>query len=78
MVEVRALQHPPHGVKLVIEAVSIMKEIKPKKVPGEKVGTKVSFVYGARGEITGTHRTLDSAPCFVGMFGESQSYMLKW
>ncbi len=32
VVEVRALQRPPLGVKIVIEAVSIMKEIKPKKV----------------------------------------------
>nr|XP_021152153.1 dynein heavy chain 1, axonemal [Columba livia] len=39
--EVRAMQRPPPGVKLVIEAVCIMKEVKPKKVPGEKLGTKV-------------------------------------
>ncbi|KAI1890876.1 hypothetical protein AGOR_G00158120 [Albula goreensis] len=39
--EVRAMQRPPHGVKLVIEALCIMKGIKPKKVPGEKPGTKV-------------------------------------
>ena len=32
VVEVRALQRPPLGVKLVIDAVCIMKEIKPKKV----------------------------------------------
>ena len=32
VVEVRALQRPPLGVKLVIEAVCIMKEVKPKKV----------------------------------------------
>ncbi|KAM6980842.1 dynein axonemal heavy chain 1 [Aplochiton taeniatus] len=41
VVEVRAMQRPPHGVKLVIEAVCIMKGIKPKKVAGEKPGTKV-------------------------------------
>lgn len=35
------MQHPPVGVKLVIEAVCIMKEVKPKRVAGEKVGTKV-------------------------------------
>ena len=40
-VQVRALQHPPIGVKLVIEAVCIMKEVKPKKVAGEKLGVKV-------------------------------------
>lgn len=41
VVEVRALQRPPPGVKLVIEAVSIMKGVKAKKIAGEKVGTKV-------------------------------------
>ncbi|XP_076846923.1 dynein axonemal heavy chain 1 isoform X2 [Brachyhypopomus gauderio] len=41
VIEVRAMQRPPHGVKLVIEAVCIMKGIKPKKVAGEKPGTKV-------------------------------------
>lgn len=40
-VQVRAMQRPPQGVKLVIEAVCILKGIKPKKVPGEKPGTKV-------------------------------------
>lgn len=39
--QVRAMQRPPHGVKLVIEAVCIMRSIKPKKVAGEKPGTKV-------------------------------------
>ena len=39
--QVRALLHPPIGVKLVIEAVCIMKEVKPKKVAGDKPGVKV-------------------------------------
>ncbi|ERE91881.1 dynein heavy chain 1, axonemal-like protein [Cricetulus griseus] len=39
--EVRAMQRPPPGVKLVIEAVCIMKGIKPKKIPGDKPGSKV-------------------------------------
>ena len=46
VVEVRSLHNPPQGVKLVIEAVSIMKEVKPRKVPGEKVGAKVSWRQG--------------------------------
>uniref|UniRef100_A0A3Q3IZZ6 Dynein, axonemal, heavy chain 1 n=1 Tax=Monopterus albus TaxID=43700 RepID=A0A3Q3IZZ6_MONAL len=40
--EVRAMQRPPQGVKLVIEAVCIMNGIKPKKVPGDMPGTKVN------------------------------------
>nr|XP_009665828.1 PREDICTED: dynein heavy chain 1, axonemal [Struthio camelus australis] len=39
--EVRAMQRPPLGVKMVIEAVCIMKGIKPKRVAGEKLGSKV-------------------------------------
>ncbi|XP_049589438.1 dynein axonemal heavy chain 1 [Syngnathus scovelli] len=39
--EVRAMQRPPAGVKLVIEAVCIMRDVKPKKVPGEKPGSKI-------------------------------------
>lgn len=35
------MQRPPLGVKLVIEAVCIMKGVKPKKVAGEKPGTKI-------------------------------------
>lgn len=35
------MQHPPVGVKLVIEAVCIMKEVKPKKVAGDKPGVKI-------------------------------------
>jgi hypothetical protein len=37
VVEVRAMQHPPDGVRMVVEAVCILKNVKPKKVPGERV-----------------------------------------
>ncbi|KAF7658906.1 hypothetical protein LDENG_00006200 [Lucifuga dentata] len=39
--EVRVMQRPPQGVKLVIEAVCIMRGIKPKRIAGEKPGTKI-------------------------------------
>ncbi|XP_069062696.1 dynein axonemal heavy chain 1 [Pleurodeles waltl] len=39
--EVRAMQRPPVGVKLVIEAVCILRGIKPKKVQGDMPGSKV-------------------------------------
>ena len=35
------MTRPPPGVKLVMEAVCIMQGVKPKKVAGEKLGTKV-------------------------------------
>ncbi|XP_067287631.1 dynein axonemal heavy chain 1 isoform X1 [Pseudorasbora parva] len=47
VVEVRAMQRPPQGVKLVIEAVCILKGIKPKKVAGEKLGEKVDDYWDA-------------------------------
>ena len=37
VVEVRAMQRPPDGVRLVIEAVCIIKGVKPKRIPGDKV-----------------------------------------
>ena len=37
VVEVRAMTRPPEGVKMVMEAVCIMRSVKPKKVPGDKV-----------------------------------------
>lgn len=33
------MQRPPDGVKMVIEAVCIMKAIKPKRVAGDKVSS---------------------------------------
>ncbi|XP_025097584.1 dynein heavy chain 1, axonemal-like [Pomacea canaliculata] len=41
VVEVKSMQKPPAGVRLVIEAVCIMQGVKPKKIAGEKLGTKV-------------------------------------
>jgi dynein heavy chain, axonemal len=41
IIEVRSMQRPPEGVKLVIEAICIMKGIKPKKIDGDKPGKKV-------------------------------------
>ena len=42
VVEVRALMRPPPGVRLVIEAVAIMKEVKPRKVEDkERLGHKI-------------------------------------
>ena len=35
IVEVRAMQRPPEGVRMVIEAVCIMQSVKPKMVPGK-------------------------------------------
>ena len=37
VVEVKVMQRPPEGVKMVIEAVCIIKGVKAKKIPGEKV-----------------------------------------
>ncbi|XP_052086994.1 dynein axonemal heavy chain 1-like isoform X4 [Mytilus californianus] len=41
VVEVKSLNNPPQGVRMVIEAVCIMKGIKPKRVAGDKPGQKV-------------------------------------
>lgn len=41
VIEVRSMQRPPEGVKLVMEAICIMKGVKPKKIDGDKPGKKV-------------------------------------
>uniref|UniRef100_A0A8C3K8B9 Dynein axonemal heavy chain 1 n=1 Tax=Calidris pygmaea TaxID=425635 RepID=A0A8C3K8B9_9CHAR len=59
--EVRAMQRPPVGVKMVIEAVCIMKGVKPKKVPGEKLGSKVDDYWEpGRGLLQDPGKFLDS------------------
>ena len=35
--EVKAMKSPPDGVRMVMEAVCIMKKIAPKKIAGDKV-----------------------------------------
>ncbi len=35
--EVKAMKSPPDGVRMVMEAVCIMKKVAPKKVAGDKV-----------------------------------------
>jgi len=35
--EVKAMKSPPDGVRMVMEAVCIMKNVPPKKVAGDKV-----------------------------------------
>lgn len=42
VVEVRAMTRPPVGVKMVVEAVCIMKEVKPKKIAGDKPGERIN------------------------------------
>ncbi|NXL44771.1 DYH1 protein, partial [Podilymbus podiceps] len=59
--EVRAMQRPPLGVKMVIEAVCIMKGIKPRRVAGEKLGSKVDDYWEpGRGLLQDPGKFLDS------------------
>ncbi|OAE31694.1 hypothetical protein AXG93_3384s1680 [Marchantia polymorpha subsp. ruderalis] len=45
--EVKAMKNPPKPVKLVMEAVCIMKEIKPKRIPDpKKPGDKINDYWG--------------------------------
>lgn len=59
--EVKAMKNPPDGVRMVMEAVCIMKKVPPKKVAGDKPGTKVD-------DYTESARTLLNDP---GKFLES-------
>jgi dynein heavy chain, axonemal len=58
--EVKAMGRPPEGVKMVLEAVCIMKKVPPKKVAGEKPGTKVDdYTEGARNLLSDPGKFLD-------------------
>ena len=49
------------GVRLVIEAVCIMKEVKPKRIPGEKPGTKIDDYWEVgKGALQDPGKFLDS------------------
>jgi dynein heavy chain len=59
--EVKAMKNPPDGVKMVLEAVCIMKKIPPKKVAGDKPGTKIDdYTEPARGLLTDPGKFLES------------------
>lgn len=61
IIEVRSMQRPPDGVKLVIEAICIMKNIKPKKIDGDKPGKKIDDYWEVgKGLLTDPQKFLDS------------------
>jgi dynein heavy chain len=49
--EVKSMLNPPAGVRLVMETVCIMQGVKPKKVAGDKPGTKVDDYWSASGPL---------------------------
>ena len=58
--EVKAMKSPPAGVILVMEAVCIMKKIPPKRVAGDKPGSKVDdYTDAYRGLLTDPTKFLD-------------------
>lgn len=61
IIEVRSMQRPPDGVKLVMEAICIMKNVKPKKIDGDKPGKKVDDYWEpGRGLLADPQKFLDS------------------
>lgn len=79
------MQQPPHEVKLVLEALCIMKGIEPTKVPGEKPGTSFNdYLEPAKGLLKEPNNFLESLnkydkvghilSVFYGMKFYSKSY----
>ncbi|KAI8841134.1 dynein heavy chain and region D6 of dynein motor-domain-containing protein [Chytriomyces cf. hyalinus JEL632] len=61
IIEVRSMQRPPEGVKLVMEAICIMKGIKPKKIDGDKPGKKIDDYWEpGKGLLAEPQKFLDS------------------
>ncbi len=58
--EVKSMKNPPEGVKIVMEAVCIMKKLPPKKIAGDKPGTKVDdYTEVYRGLLTDPAKFID-------------------
>jgi dynein heavy chain, axonemal len=58
--EVKAMKNPPAGVKLVMEAVCVMKQIKPDKVKDPNTGQNVEDYWGAAKRALGDMKFLQS------------------
>ena len=56
----KALKNPPDGVRIVMEAVCIMKKLPPKKIAGDKPGSKIDDYSDAyRGLLTDPTKFLE-------------------
>jgi dynein heavy chain len=57
---VKAMKNPPPGVKLVLEAICIMKEIKPERKPDTNTGKMVEDYWGPTIKMLGDMKFLES------------------
>jgi len=58
--EVKSMKNPPEGVKIVMEAVCIMKKLAPKKIAGDKPGSKIDdYTEAYRGLLNDPTKFLD-------------------
>ncbi|ORX87075.1 hypothetical protein BCR32DRAFT_215666 [Anaeromyces robustus] len=56
----KSMKSPPMGVKLVMEAICIMKEIKPVKIPNPATGKRVEDYWGPSKNLLGDMKFLES------------------
>jgi len=56
----KSMKSPPMGVKLVMEAICIMKEIKPVKIPNPATGKRVEDYWGPSKNLLGDLKFLES------------------
>ncbi|KNE71129.1 hypothetical protein AMAG_15798 [Allomyces macrogynus ATCC 38327] len=61
---IKSMKSPPAGVKLVMEAVCIMKDVKPVKIPDPATGKKVEDYWGPSKTMLSDLKFLDSLKAY--------------
>jgi dynein heavy chain len=61
---IKSMKNPPAGVKIVMEAVCIMKDVKPIKVPDPATGKKVEDYWGPAKALLGDLKFLDGLKAY--------------
>ncbi|KAI9224435.1 dynein heavy chain and region D6 of dynein motor-domain-containing protein [Blastocladiella britannica] len=61
---IKSMKNPPAGVKLVMEAVCTMKDIKPVKIPDPATGKKVEDFWGPSKTLLGDLKFLDGLKAY--------------
>ncbi|KAG7196964.1 hypothetical protein KM043_000229 [Ampulex compressa] len=61
---VKAMKHPPYGVKLIMESICVLKQVKPDKVQSADTGTIVEDYWKAALRVLSDAKFLDSLLSF--------------
>ncbi|XP_023310238.1 dynein heavy chain 3, axonemal [Anoplophora glabripennis] len=61
---VKSMKNPPSGVKLVMEAICVMRQIKPERKPDPSTGKMVEDFWGPSGKLLGDMKFLENLKAY--------------